>query len=154
MTTAKPRIEVGWREWVALPELGIRAIEAKVDTGARSSALRVFRLETYRTEGRPMARFSVYPHRQSTADARRCEARITGHRIVSDSSGDRERRWVVRTRVRLGLRSWPINVTLSRRGGTTFRMLLGRSAMRRRLVVVPDRSYVLGRPRRIRGERA
>lgn len=139
------RMDAGWREWVSLPTLGIRALKAKLDTGARTCALRVAAVRAFRRDGTPMVSFRLLPPRGRVAAGLPHEARITGHRVVSDSGGHRQRRWVIRTRLGLGGRTWPVDVTLAPADGSTFRMLVGRSAMRGRLVVHPDRKYLLGR---------
>ncbi len=143
MTTNKLRI--GWREWVALPEVGIPAIKAKIDTGARTSALHTFDLETFEVAGQRKVRFRVHPLQKRTDIERVCIADVIDERVVSDSGGHREKRLVIRTPVRLGTLEWPIEITLTDRDTMLFRMLLGRTAMHERLVVDPQVSYVTGR---------
>jgi hypothetical protein len=144
------KVTVGWREWIALPELGIDRINAKVDTGARTSALHAFRIQSFTKDGRGFLRFYLHPlQRQSTPEIL-CEAPLVDERMVTSSSGQRERRYVIETLMRLGQSEWPIEVTLTNRDEMGFRMLLGRQALRRRLVVDPGSSYKLSRVKRVK----
>lgn len=139
-----PKLVVGWREWVGLPDLGISALKAKVDTGARSSALHAFDIERFERDGRPWVRFSVHPRQRDGVTTIRAEAPWLDERVVRSSSGAEGRRSVVECRLLLGAHSWPIEVTLVRRDLMGFRMLLGRQALRRRCIVDPGRSYLVG----------
>jgi hypothetical protein len=137
------RVAVGWREWVALPELGIDAIKAKVDTGARTSALHTFHVILFRDGGAAKVRFDIHPHQGRTDRTVSCVADLVDRRWVSDSGGHRELRYVIKTLLRLGAEQWPIELTLTDRDPMRFRMLLGRTAMKDRLHVVPDASYLV-----------
>lgn len=138
---------VGWREWVALPDLGIPAIEAKVDTGAKTSALHAFALDCYEEGGRRRVCFGVHPLRgNEDLEVFAC-ADVIDERTIVSSNGQEEHRVVIRTRMTLGGVTWPIEVTLTDRRQMSFRMLLGRQAMRRRLIVDPQALYLHGRVR-------
>lgn len=134
----------GWREWVALHDLGIPHIKAKVDTGARTSALHAFRVRAFRRRGRRWIRFSVRPYQHDKEHVVTCEALVADRRIVCDSGGHRERRYVIESHVSLGGESWPIELTLTNRDTMRFRMLLGRTALRGRFVVDPHHSFSFG----------
>lgn len=139
---------VGWREWVGLPELNIEWIKAKVDTGARSSSLHAFGTEAFTRDGVDWVRFGVHPWQRSSRDASLVEAQVIDWRAVRSSSGQSEERPVIRTDLRIGDASHPIELTLTRRDEMGFRMLIGREGIRRRFVVDPARSYLSGKPPR------
>jgi hypothetical protein len=138
---------VGWREWVALPELGIRRLKAKVDTGARTSALHAFYVQRFHQDGRDLVRFRIHPRQRSDRQQLECVAAVADERAVTDSGGHTERRLVIHTPILMGQRKWDIEVTLTDRDSMQFRMLLGRSAMRDGVLVDPAQSYLCGLPR-------
>lgn len=137
----KARPVIGWREWIGLPELGIERIKAKVDTGARSSALHAFRLKSFRRDGELWVRFDAHPVQRSARPSIPCELQVRDVRTVTNSGGRAERRYVVETPIRLGDAEWRVELTLTNRDQMGFRMLLGRTAVRRRYVVDPARSW-------------
>lgn len=139
-------MRIGWREWVALPQFNIRAIKAKVDTGARTSALHAYSVERFLHHGAPRVRFMLHPRRLRTDIAVVCECDIVDERAVTDSGGHQERRIVIVTDIVLGCLRYPIELTITDRDTMRYRMLLGRSAMRDRLTVDPALSYRAGRP--------
>lgn len=136
-------LTVGWREWLSLPALGIDAIKAKVDTGARTSCLHAFEVQTFMREGREWARFLMHPLQGNTELVRECECPVHDRRQVTDSGGHREERVVIVTDVTLAGRRWPIEITLTARDTMRFRMLLGRTAMSD-ILVRPRASFLLG----------
>ena len=144
MNTESNNVTIGWREWLALPTLNIPAIKAKVDTGARTSALHAFFVEPIKTDGIQMVRFGVHPLQKRLDIEVVCVAKVKDFREISDSGGHREMRYVIETEVLLGESSRIIDMTLTNRDNMKFRMLLGRTAMAG-LLVVPDKSYLTGR---------
>lgn len=140
----RPKPVIGWREWLSLPELGIDRIKVKVDTGARTSALHAFRIETEQRGSELWVRFEVHPEQRSKRPIVNCEARVVDRRVVRDSGGREHQRYVIETKARLGETEWPIEVTLTSRDTMGFRMLLGRTAVRRRFLIDSGRSYLKG----------
>lgn len=137
---------IGWREWVALPDLGIARIKAKIDTGARTSALHTFGLEPFHERGAPMVRFGVHPRQGHLEPAVECIAEVIDQRWVTDSGGHKEKRLVIASTAQLGIHRWSIELTLTNRDNMRFRMLLGRTAMSERFMVDAAASYVLSTP--------
>ena len=142
------RPTAGWREWVALPDLGVGAIKAKLDTGARSSALHTKSIERFSRHGTEYVRVLVDPGQRLRLSETYFEAPIVDERIVTDSGGHRERRIVIVSTLVLGKAGWPVEITLTNREDMRFRLLLGRTALAGRYTVDPARSYVLGKRKR------
>lgn len=150
MANSEGLITLGWREWVGLPDLGIRQIKAKVDTGARTSALHAFELRPYLENGRERVEFSIHPLQKDSDTVITCTADIVDQRVVTDSGGHKEERYVIQTTLSLGRDTWPIEMTLTGRDDMSFRMLLGRTAIKNRAVVDSGRSYVVGKKKRVK----
>ena len=143
---ATPLVIIGWREWLALPQLRIPRIKAKIDTGARSSSLHAFDLETFQDSGNPFVRFNVHPVQRRDDLSVSCEAPIHDIRSVRSSSGVAAERIVIQTAVMWMGETWTVDLTLADRAQMGFRMLLGREAIRSRMLVDPGQSYFGGRP--------
>ncbi|TRO91981.1 30S ribosomal protein S6--L-glutamate ligase [Glycocaulis profundi] len=128
---------LGWEEWAAFPGLGLPAIKAKVDTGARTSALHAVSVEPFGPEKRLQVRFVMHPIPDQPEVEVICAAPVVDRREVTSSNGETELRWVIETPVRIGEREWPIEVTLTNRESMNYRMLLGRTAIQPDMVVQP-----------------
>ena len=151
------KIMIGWREWVNLPDLAVPHIKAKIDTGARTSALHAYYVEPYKKRGEKRVRFGIHPYQGNTTYAVECDAYVVDYRNVTDSGGHREKRFVILTHVAIANQVWEIEMTLTNRENMKFRMLLGRTAMNKKVIVDPGRSYLLGKPpkpkrKKIRGD--
>lgn len=144
------RRTAGWREWVGLGELGIPAIKAKLDTGARTSAIHAFNVEPYERGGELRVRFSVHPDQKDDSIAVDCDEKVIDIRAVSNPGRRREKRYIIRTELSLGGESWPIDLSLTDRDEMGFRLLIGRTAMHGRLLVDPEKSFRLGKKKRSR----
>ncbi len=134
----------GWREWVALPELGINSIKAKLDTGAKTSALHAWDQKLFERDGRTWVRFNAHPLQRNDEIVLACQAPLTDSRLVTNSGGTGEMRNVIQTSLEVGGESWPIELTLTNRDEMGFRLLIGRQAMRGHFVVDPKFSFRLG----------
>lgn len=134
---------IGWREWVHITDGDTPPIKAKVDTGARTSALHAVAI---RPDGPGWLRFLVHPHQRTLGDAVEIRAPLVDHREVRSSTGVAEPRPTVRLQLQMGPTLWSAEVTLTRRDRMGFRMLLGRTALRGRFIVDPAASFLQGRP--------
>jgi hypothetical protein len=141
-TDTASKLVIGWREWIHLPELGLPPIKAKVDTGARTSALHAFELDVEETADGPFVNFAIHPEQGPDSMVARVRAPIVDQREVTDSGGHKEERYVITTPVAIAGNQWPIELTLTTRDTMRFRMLLGRTAMRGRILVDPAASYL------------
>ena len=139
---------IGWREWVGLPDLGIKSIKAKVDTGARSSSLHAFDLEEFDQDGEPWVRFKIHPVQRKNARIVEAESKVLAFRSIRSSSGSATVRPVIVTNARVLNVTLPVELTLANRDEMGFRMLLGREAFRGRFLVDAGGSYYGGKPKR------
>ncbi len=138
---------IGWREWVGLPALAIPHIKAKIDTGARTSALHAFSVETYTAADTvEWVRFGMHPQQDDQQTEVWCEVPVKDRRVVRDSGGHETERVVIETEICIGVTTFTAEVTLTDRDNMLFRMLLGRTAMNGRFMVDPQRSFLSGKP--------
>ena len=143
MVATRDRPIIGWREWIELPGLLPLPVKAKIDTGARTSAIHCFRIRRFSDGGAPHVAFALHPIQRRRRPEHACIAAILDERIVRSSNGEAETRVVIGTTARLGALEWPIELTLADRDMMGFRMLLGREAIRRRFLIDPGRSFRL-----------
>jgi len=139
---------IGWREWISLPQLGIKFIKAKIDTGARSSSLHAFDTEFFDQDGAQWVRFKVNPVQRNESWVVEAAAPVFESRAIRSSSGEAQVRPVIVTPLQLFGERFDIELTLADRNQMGFRMLLGREAFRRRFLIDPGRSYLGGVPKK------
>jgi hypothetical protein len=142
-------LTVGWREWAALPDLNVTQIKVKVDTGAATSALHAFNLSVINRDNQQWASFGIHSQQHSREQTSDVEVPIVDWRRIKSSNGRSERRPVIRTNISLGGHLWEIELTLTKRDLMSFRMLLGRQALRKRAVVDVSKSFVLAKPNEV-----
>ncbi len=136
---------IGNQEWCAFPELGIPAIKARIDSGAKTSSIHAFNISAYVKNDIDWVSFEVHPVKRNDEILIRCECPIVDIRDVKSSSGTSETRYVISTPMSLGGSVWDAELTLSDRDAMGYRMLLGREAMNGRLVIDPSMKCVLGK---------
>ncbi len=142
----RQKMVIGWREWVALPGLGSGPIKAKIDTGARSSALHAWNIEPFSHEGQLWVTFDIHPLQRNNRVVIPCQAPVKGQRKIRNSGGQTELRYIVTAELTIGERSWPIEISLTNRDEMGFRLLLGRTAVRRRVLIDVSKSFLAGAP--------
>lgn len=135
---------IGWREWVALPGLKVPGVQAKIDTGARSSSLHTHDYEEFERDGVSMVSFHLHPLTDRDDLVLTCEAPVVSHREVKDSGGHVERRPFIRTTVRMGSLEWEIDLNLTNRENMKYRMLLGREGLKM-FLVNPSHNRLIGK---------
>ncbi|APA00460.1 30S ribosomal protein S6--L-glutamate ligase [Flavobacterium commune] len=140
------KVVVGSEEWCSFPELGIPTIKARVDSGAKTSALHAINIAPFIKNESSWVKFDINPIQNNSKTIIHCEAPLIDKRIVKSSSGFREQRYVIQTNLKIGDATWPIEVTLTNRDTMGFRMLLGREAMSGRVLVDPEQQFLLGQP--------
>lgn len=136
--------EIGWRERVFLPDFGVPGIKTKIDTGATASAIHAFRPRYSKRDDGEWVSFELHPHRRSREDAVRVSAKVETYRWIRSSNGKRELRPVIKVKMNLAGKTWTAEMTLTNRSQMSYRMILGRQAMRNRFMVDPGKSYVFG----------
>ena len=142
----KKKIIIGWEEWCALPDLGLPAIKAKIDTGAKTSALHAYDIKTFKEGGVDKVQFKITPLQRKKQIEKTCTATLIENRVVISSNGEREKRYVIITPITIGEITFESEVTLTSRHKMSFMMLLGREALRKAKVNVdPRKSYMLGK---------
>lgn len=140
------KVVVGSEEWCAFPQLGIPTIKARVDSGAKTSALHAVNIVPFEKDGDNWVKFDINPIQNNTKAVIHCQAPLVDKRVVKSSSGFREQRYVISTEIQVGESTWDVEVTLTNRDSMGFRMLLGREAMSGRLLVDPEQKFLLGQP--------
>jgi hypothetical protein len=135
---------VGWQEWCSLTKFHIPAIKAKIDTGAKTSALHAWDIRPFHRHGELYIHFTLHPIQRNIRITQVCSARVVDERVIISSSGQKERRYIITTPISLGDRTWEIELSLTNRDQMTFRMLLGRDALKGHLIVDPGRKLCLG----------
>ena len=140
---------IGWKEWINLESLALPAVKGKIDTGAKTSAIHASNIETFYIEDIEYVSFEIHPLQKNKRLIRKCIARVIDRRMVSDSSGRKEKRIVIESILKIGSRSICIELTLTNRDNMIFRMLLGREAIKQlRMIVDVSRSFVQGKQKK------
>ncbi len=138
------KLLIGCEEWFCFPTLGIPAIKARVDSGAKTSSIHAVNIASFKRKGSPWVSFEVHPLQGDRRTVVRCEAPVIDRRTVKSSSGDAEKRYVIRVPIAMGDTSWDVEVTLANRDSMGYRMLLGREAMVGRTLVDPGSRFAHG----------
>jgi ribosomal protein S6--L-glutamate ligase len=140
---------IGWKEWFGLDCIGLPAIKGKIDTGAKTSSLHAFNIENFFIEDVEYVKFDIHPLQKNKKLAQSCIARVIERRMVSDSSGKKEKRFVIKSDLAIGKNKIRIELTLANRDSMTFRMLLGRDAIKQaKMLVDPSKSFLQGKLKR------
>ena len=140
---------IGWKEWFSLDCLGLPAIKGKIDTGAKTSSLHAFNIESFYIEDVEYVKFDIHPLQKNKGLARTCFARVVEHRMVSDSGGKKEKRFVIKSDIKIGVKKVRIELTLANRDSMAFRMLLGREAIKQaKMLVDISKSFLCGEKKR------
>jgi ribosomal protein S6--L-glutamate ligase len=140
------KVIVGSEEWCSFPDLGVPTIKARVDSGAKTSALHAVNISPFQKNEENWVKFDINPIQNNTKTVIHCQAPLVDKRIVKSSSGFREQRYVIKAEIQIGETHWDVELTLTNRDSMGFRMLLGREAMSGRLLVDPEQKYLLGQP--------
>ncbi|WP_111637469.1 ATP-dependent zinc protease family protein [Marinomonas shanghaiensis] len=140
----EPKMIIGCDEWCAFPSLDIPAIKARVDSGAKTSSMHAINIVRFTREDEHWVRFDVHPLQKNRKVTVHCEAPLIDQRVIKSSSGDKEKRPVIRVPLSLGGKTWEAEVTLTNRDSMGYRMLLGREAMNGRILIDPEGMCLLG----------
>ncbi|WP_300567318.1 30S ribosomal protein S6--L-glutamate ligase [Flavobacterium sp.] len=143
---SQSKVIIGSEEWCSFPEINIPIIKARVDSGAKTSALHAVNIAPFVRDNENWVKFDINPIQNNTKAVKHCEAKLIDKRVVKSSSGYREQRYVIQTQLKIGEDTWTIEMTLTNRDSMGFRMLLGREAMSGRVLVDPEQKYLLGQP--------
>lgn len=143
--TSREKGLVGWREWIKFPDFGGIRIRAKVDTGARTSALHATNIEAFEEDGRKMIAFDLHPQPRKNRDAVRCVAPLVARRRIRNSGGQDTYRYIINANIELGDQTWPIEISLTQRDRLQLSMLLGRTGLGDRFLVDPERCHLFGK---------
>lgn len=140
---SKEKIIVGAIEECGLPEFGIENLPVRIDTGAKTSSLHVDEIKQFRRDGSPWVSFHIHPNIHSVEETIACEAKVHDIRTIKSSNGSSDERFIVKTTLKLGEHSWPIQLSLTDRSEMTYLMLLGRQGMGRRVLVDPSETFLV-----------
>lgn len=134
----EPKMVIGSEEWCAFPSLGIPAVKARIDSGAKTSSLHAIHIRHFTRDGEKWVSFEVHPLQRNRKITVHCEAKVIDQRVVKSSSGDKEKRSVIQSTLMLGEKTWQVELTLTDRDSMGYRMLLGREAMNGRILIDPE----------------
>ncbi len=140
-----PFLIVGWKEWVALPELNLPAIKAKIDTGAATSSLHAYDIKYVSIKGVPYVRYNLHPVQKNKKITRSCLSQLFGKRSVKSSSGQVRMRPVIKVTLKIGIFEWEIELNLTNRDSMGMRMLIGRQALSGRILVNSGHKFLHGK---------
>ena len=149
MKLAGNKKTIGWKEWFAFEKLGLPAINGKIDTGAKTSCLHAFNIEPFSEDGIDYVKFDIHPLQKNKDVVRSCQAKVVDYRYVSDSGGKKEKRYVIKSPLKIGKKTVVIEITLANRDTMAFRMLLGREAIKKaKMLVDPSKFFLQGKLKR------
>lgn len=137
------KLTIGSIESCDLPDLGIEQLQIRVDTGAKTSSLHVDNLQKFTQSGKTWVRFDIHPDAYDVDKVIACKAALHDMRSIKSSNGQSETRYVIKTPIQLGKRSWPIEITLTNRSDMSYLMLFGREGMGDKVLVDPSKTFLL-----------
>lgn len=136
---------VGWKEWVSLPELGLPAIKAKIDTGAATSSIHAYNISYVMKDGKKFVEYELHPLQKNKKVIVKCVSPLIEYRKVRSSSGKLQTRPVIRTTIKIANFTWEIDLNLTNRDSMGMRMLIGREALSSRALVNPTHRFLQGK---------